>query len=96
MLWPIITLIDQSQSVFAMTLAGSSLEHDQLQEQGKFQVLWWKFLHNCRLVLQTGKNQIRLEGPPVLDEGAIELEDKHSWWPFMEPGGGKFERGSGL
>lgn len=42
-----------------------------------------------------GKPQVRLEGPAVLDEGAIELEEKRNLWPFtqIEPGGGKFHRG---
>ena len=42
-----------------------------------------------------GKPQVRLEGPAVLDEGAIELEEKRNLWPFtqIEPGGGKFQRG---
>jgi len=49
----------------------------------------------CLCILQDGKNQVRLEGPPVLDEGAISLEEKKRLWPFtqIEPGGGKFHRG---
>ena len=51
-------------------------------------------------LLQAGKDKdgnakVELQGPPVLDEGAIQLEDKHTWWPFMESGGGKLQRGSG-
>lgn len=43
-----------------------------------------------------GKPKVRLEGPAVLDEGAIQLEEKRNLWPFtqIEPGGGKFQRGT--
>lgn len=46
-------------------------------------------------VYKNGKGGVRLEGPPVLDEGAINLEEKQRLWPFtqIEPGGGKFHRG---
>lgn len=46
-------------------------------------------------VYKNGKGKVRLEGPPVLDEGAIFLEEKKNLWPFtqIEPGGGKFHRG---
>ncbi len=49
----------------------------------------------CLCFLQNGKGKVRLEGPPVLDEGAINLEEKKRLWPFtqIEPGGGKFHRG---
>ncbi len=49
----------------------------------------------CLCFLQNGKGGVRLEGPPVLDEGAINLEEKKRLWPFtqIEPGGGKFHRG---
>lgn len=49
----------------------------------------------CLCFLQNGKGGVRLEGPPVLDEGAISLEEKKRLWPFtqIEPGGGKFHRG---
>ena len=49
----------------------------------------------CFCYLQNGKGRVRLEGPPVLDEGAINLEEKKNLWPFtqIEPGGGKFHRG---
>jgi hypothetical protein len=37
-----------------------------------------------------------VQPPPVLEEGALLLQDKKRWWPFGNPpeGGGKFERGS--
>lgn len=46
-------------------------------------------------MVQDGKDKVRLEGPPVLDEGAIYVEEKQNLWPFtqIEPGGGKFQRG---
>ena len=45
--------------------------------------------------LQDRKNKLRLEGPPVLDEGQLNLEKKNLW-PFtkIEPGGGEFHRGT--
>ena len=45
--------------------------------------------------LQNGKNKLEIDVPPVLDEGAIDLEEKNNWWPFAEPGGGPLQRGSG-
>lgn len=46
-------------------------------------------------VYKDGKDKVRLEGPAVLDEGRIDLEEKKNLWPFtqIEPGGGKFHRG---
>lgn len=46
-------------------------------------------------VFEDGKGKIRLQGPEVLDEGAIQLEEKRNLWPFtqIEPGGGDFHRG---
>jgi hypothetical protein len=36
-----------------------------------------------------------VQPPPVLEEGALLLEEKNRWWPFgkSEDGGGKFKRG---
>lgn len=36
-----------------------------------------------------------VQPPPVLEEGALLLQNKQRWWPFGNPpeGGGKFKRG---
>jgi len=50
---------------------------------------------NAVKVYENGKNKLEIDVPPVLDEGAIDLEEKNNWWPFAEPGGGPLQRGSG-
>lgn len=44
---------------------------------------------------ENGEDKYRIETPPVLDEGFVELEEKRNLWPFqqIEPGGGAFHPG---
>ena len=44
-------------------------------------------------MLQDGK----LQGPPMLEEGTIDLEKKKSFWPFSDSSdfGGPLQRGDG-
>lgn len=53
--------------------------------------VWQHTIRHCVYVLQDGT----VQPPPVLEEGALLLQEQKRWWPFGNPpeGGGKFERG---
>lgn len=76
-----------------------AFKHQQLNAifclQNQAQLACISVFQYCVCLLQDGKDKVRLEGPAVLDEGRIDLEEKKNLWPFtqIEPGGGKFHRG---